>query len=128
MVQIVVPNNSTCLLIVSKLISRFSLLKFTGLKALNKCVFKFVNVSISELTCYTLNHAGALHKRLRAALMPHQTFIITFSTINYNSMEKIPHVHIFFWFSSMLQEGFGLLSSPELLGRRAGRDVILPVV
>ena len=28
----------------------------------------------------------------------------------------------------MLQEGFGLSSSPGLHGRRAGRDVILPVV
>ena len=29
---------------------------------------------------------------------------------------------------SMLQEGFGLSSSPGLLGRRTGRDVILLVV
>ena len=28
----------------------------------------------------------------------------------------------------MLQEGFGLSSSPGLLRRRAGRDMILPVV
>ena len=37
-------------------------------------------------------------------------------------------MHLMVVYPNMLQEGFGLSSSPGLRGRRAGQDVILPVV
>ena len=107
------------------------------------------NLQLLTNLCYYLLHRSnainsSLHLKISHITNSNLQRKIGFTTKNYKGRQlfgtgrtsgiqsklakRQEHIPIVLMSINILQEGFGLSSSPGLLGRRAGRDMILPIV